>query len=303
MPLTTRSLFKAAYGDAADSDLLDGIIPQASRTIERHLNRSLEATTYRRWFDGTGCNRMFLTDWPITRIYRVANRSVSCLRVTNSTASMATVMVDETAMRLFSVSTAGVETDSEILLASFPTVTLLHAQIETLSGWTATIENTTGNLPSSSIRPQFGQYAVSPTDATIECADESDTVQVDVLGERMIERVSGITSTTVDFGSTQLMFAAGVANVFVWWKAGYTFPVDDVAHTKLDTAGNVPAELTMVCNAVSKGMLDTARQEIGAAESANITDFSYSLTGNNRAIADKIIADYANTLNKYRRFL
>jgi hypothetical protein len=298
-------LFKEAYGSAADSDLLDAIIPQASTAIERFLNRTLELTTYKRWFDGTGCSSMLLPDWPVTRIYVVSVGWNVAVRVKNTSAVMATVMCDETSVRLFAISTAGVETDSELLFSAYPTITTMAAAINALSanGWVATTETGYATEPSALIRSQAAQYAKSPQEAEIQIADESEGVKVNVIGDRMITRVSGNTTSSGDWDSTELIFPARMGNVFVWWKAGYTFPVDNGAHTKRDTEGNVPNDLRMVCNAVAKAMLDTARQDIGALQSANMTDFSYTLADGGRAITDRVCSEYATTLNKYRRFL
>lgn len=303
MPLTTRSLYKEAYGTSADSDLLDAIIPQASAAIERHLDRTLELTTYRRWFDGTGCNRMLLTEWPITRVYGISLDYDTALRVKHTSASMATVMVDSTAVRLFSVNaTTGAETDSELLFTAYPTVTLMAAAITAL-GWSCTTESGYSTLPSSTFRTNAAQYAVSPSEADIEIADESETINVAVETDRMIRRISGTTMSTQNWDNTELIFPAGIGNVFVWWKAGYTFPVDNAAHTGRDTAGNVPLPLTMVCNAIARAMFLNVGVDTGGMQSANMTDFSYTLAENGRAIADQVLKEYANTLNKYRRFL
>ena len=246
--LTTRTRFKtfAGISDTSQDTLIDQIIDQASGQIERYLRRSLTTTTYRQWYDGLGQPMLRLLQYPITALNYVSlfSRDVANIQ---STALIATVSFDGTNVVLTEVSSAGVETQTLLPVATYKTISTMVAAINacTTGTWTATTDYPDSLVkPCSMLRPIYGQNAAASGGASLIVP--GDPVQCKILSEDQIEMIDsemfpnwdifpnsegypnrmaslqpGMVPPTFSYG-----FPPGSKNVFVWFVAGYTMPSD-----------------------------------------------------------------------------
>lgn len=302
--LSTLFLFKTAMGitQSDDDDQFVALLGAASDAIVRHCDRTFALTTYREWLDGSGERFMLLRNWPITAIYGVATGFQQALQVKHATATYANVSAEDTGIRLFSVDTTGAQTESTIAYSSYATIGSLAAQIDSL-GWSTSILSGMSSQPSTLIRPIASVWAVSPSYAELQIPYMSRNVRLNPDSDRMIERLDWGFDLDLTAAGTRnpMIFPLGHSNVFAWYKAGYTEPVDDNSHSNLSVAGNVPAELTFICNNIAKALYDASDDVIGSSQSQRTGDVSWSIAEGGRAIIAKILNEYASVLTRYRR--
>lgn len=70
MALTTKENIKLLLGisDTSKDALLDYLITQADVIIENYLDRKIEQATYTEFYSGSGTERLFLNNYPVTSI-------------------------------------------------------------------------------------------------------------------------------------------------------------------------------------------------------------------------------------------
>lgn len=290
MPLTTQFLFKQ-YSGIEGTVAIQALIDQASKAIETHLDRSLESAIRKEWYDGTGRDYLLLCQYPITAVLGISTDTSDACDIKFAGGKFATLSISSTALTLYSINTLGVLTETELTFASHATVSLMATAIGAVTGWTATVSSGMGDYPTALLRPVTGAWSLSPDDYSIEVTDETEPARLVPDSDRMVRRASGVP------------FYAGISNVLVYYKAGYTLPVDNGGHDGLTTVGNVPADLALVCNQLVKALYDSGEQEMGIADSLTAGDHSYSIGEGSRGIVTKILKENMATLGKYRRMI
>jgi len=286
--LTTRYLFKQYAGISVTTltydALIDRLISDACELIGKACNRTFESTTYKQWLDGNGEIRMALPQWPITRIYKVTSDTevVMDIKFTGD-GSHADVTVDATNALLHTLSDVGVEASSELALATYKTISTLSAAIELVSGWSTSVYSGTNDLATLFLKPIYGEDALSPTSASLEVPDSSYSVRLVEGTNRMIEQVN------------LYRFLTGRSNVFCWFMAGYTLPVDNDEYTGLATAGNVPGGLTNTANAIISDVFKSRKKD-STMQSEHLGDYSYS-----RADVQSAVEQHRKDLSFYSK--
>ena len=264
--LTTQYLFKlyAGISVATHDTLIDRLISDVCELIAKSCNRTFESTTYKQWLDGNGETQMALPQWPITRIYKITSDTevVMDIKFTGD-GSHADVTVDATNVSLHTISAAGAEASNDLPIGTSKIISTLSAAIELISGWTTTVYSGTSSLATLFLKPIYGEDALSPTTASLEVPDSSYSVRRVEGTNRMIEQINSY------------QFLLGRSNVFCWFTAGYTLPVDNAGHTALTTEGNVPGGLTSTANAIINDVFK-GRKKDSAMQSEHLGDYSYS---------------------------
>lgn len=288
--LTTRYLFKtyAKISGTTDDTLIDYLVTWVSEALAKHLVRTFESTTYYQWLDGTGSPTILLPEWPVTALHVVSLQTTRAIYdITNTSASHATVSLFGGNLMLRSASSVGVVTATTKALSSYLTPTLLAAQITGTAGWSCSVESDAASLPSYCLKPVFAQYALSPDKVDIDIADESEPCEIVYGSDQLVELQSGL-------------FPYGKNNVFAWYTAGYTLPVDNEGHTGLTTAGNVPGNLTMVCNEIIRQVLNACKQAVGALQSETIGPYSYTISEEARGVLAASLKKHDMALTPYK---
>lgn len=289
--LTTQFLFKqqAGVSGSTDDTLILRLIDDVSDAIERYCDRTFGTATYRQWLDGTGTERLLLPQWPVTNAFMVTSDYDDVMTVMFTGGEEASVSVTDTSVYLHSVSTAGVATDTTIALATYKTVTALHTQIETVSGWSAVISSGMDTRPTTLLRPMWADDATSPISAELTIASDSSKMRISLTSQRAIESADGF------------CFPWGRRNIFVWYTAGYTLPVDNAGHTALTTTGDLPGGLIVAVNSIVNDVYQARRRD-RTLRSESLGDYSYTnASGPGDGLVVGAVEAHAHELSPYRR--
>jgi hypothetical protein len=290
--LTTRYLVKQFLGQSAnrktDDTRIDALIDPVSLAIGRYCGRTWETATYKRWLDGSGSARLLLPEWPITRLSMssIGRRTALEVQAATSAATWASVHIASSVLTLQWIDTSGDDNTSALALGTYKTMTTLAAAINAVSGWSASIKDSLDIQPSSLIANMGEQDALSPNSADIDLPDDP------ISARRCSE-----SEQAIDCGG---IWPEGSNNVFVWWVAGYTLPADVAGHGGIATAGDVPADLSLVANMIIQDVLESSKDG-RTMQSEKWTNYSYSkapgMTGGDLG---KFVENYAGALAPHR---
>jgi hypothetical protein len=149
-----------AYTGASSYDVVTQAIHEGiEQSIKNDCDKAFESVTYlNELYDGLGICRMRLRHVPITAVSRVSASLEDCIGIKNTLtdATTVSVLVDATNVTLTVGGGVGNSTTT-IAIASYPTLTLLVAKINTYSalGWYAEISQSYLNdKKTSSLIPQ-----------------------------------------------------------------------------------------------------------------------------------------------------
>jgi hypothetical protein len=308
--LTTLARFKAYAGitGTAQDAVITALIPQVGSQIERYLRRTLAATTYKVWLDGTGTPHLRLGQYPVLAVYQVSTGSSTVATVENTSAAvgLANVSCDGTSLSLVEMSSLGVEKITDITLAG-KTIATLKTAVELVAGWGMTILSTDWeNKAAALLRPLYGQDALSPSTADVVVPDKPAAIKVVI--DDAITLVSPAPSAVwrnyaptapsdVEWG-----FPTGIANVFCWYKAGYVLPTDAVDGPPAVAAsdGTLPPGLALVGHQILSDVLGSIQLNSNM-QSESIGDYSYTLRATDKGAVASAVENRKKDLNQYRR--
>ncbi len=160
------------YLTMTNNYLLERLIDNASVIIENFCDRIFVSATYtNERYDGDDTSRLILYQRPVTQVKKLGTQIESAIRITyTDTANAKTTayfrVYDNTNLDLH------VDTDSaiEVDFATYTTITAVSDQINSQSGWTASIQGGFGNYKSTELLDyEYGycldeiQYAVIAT--------------------------------------------------------------------------------------------------------------------------------------------
>ena len=300
--LTTQYLWKRwanqvlpSGTNTGDDPVLHAMIDMVSDAVASRLDRKFAAAEICEWLNGSGTRVMQVRHWPIQQVFACGVSSQDAIQIKNTAAQFASVATSETGISFQSI-TAGASANNSLTYATYPTLTLLVAAINNLSGWNATVLQgmvnyyAIGDQPSILLRPGMTGYCVAPDDFTIEIADQIEECRVCARTERSIER---------RYGSP---FPMGLENIFLWYKAGYDLPVDAADHASLATVGNLPSDLTHAVNIVVKAVIDGSDDLLGGAQGGTVgTGYTYQLAPGGRSALSIAMDEVMPLLQRYRR--
>ncbi len=168
--LTTLANCKTQIVDSTSSDdtLLTLLINGVSAYIERVVGVKFVARSWREWYNLNTQNRIVLNHRPVQWVNRAAYGAGLGLTINNTSSAInATAAVyrdpesaDAGGLRLTSVNSSGVTVSTNLTFATYPSLTLLAAAVNAVSGWTATASR---NIPSANLYPTGGQNALART--------------------------------------------------------------------------------------------------------------------------------------------
>ena len=287
--LSTRFLFKqyAGISGTGDDALIDSLLTNVSAAMASFCGRTFAATEYRSWLDGEGTNTITLPQYPVTNLYRMATGLETAAEITHTGGTTATVSCHGGVLYLDDVATNGTENHNTATLDTYPIISDLATQVATITGWTLTAQSTFSTANSRDIRDIYGEWCLSPDDVDLDVPDEGEAVRLVPESNQTIERP----------GST--VFPCGHANIYVHYKAGYTLPVDNTGHSALTTAGNVPGDLTLMCNEMVKQVLYTSKQKVGALESEKTQTYAYKVRTGALAAVQEALKSQALALSMH----
>lgn len=212
-----------------DDGLLDTLVSAASKIVENICDRVFATTPYTEWLDGNGQNYILVPHYPITEIERVCLGSVVALEVqcSQSDATRAVVSYDKINVDCKIVGGAEDGKTNSAAVATYKTLSTLDTQIDTFTGWAATIRHTDSGWASADIRPVSGLNALSPLYAQLLVPGDAVT-WIDDDGIRTIYLSSAV--------------SRGRKNVFVEWTGGYTSIPEPIEVVCAKIVGDLYAE-------------------------------------------------------------
>jgi uncharacterized phiE125 gp8 family phage protein len=270
--LVTLAQVKCYLGivDEDSDQILTALIDRASGYIERYCNRKLKTRTYsREVYYGNGYRRLILDQYPVTAVTRVSYGRKNAFSITNTTATNnATVEITASAVKL----TADGAAATSLALATYATITLLLAAINAVSGWTATLpDSSLGVRKSTDLLMRPGMHCLSPTVcyAELPLGELTDYFLVDPTEDRnygVIESVGG--------------FVCG-EDYFVDYTAGFT---------------TIPFALEEACILLIAYRYNQKAKD-ASIKSESLGDYSYSL----RDMSGALPPDLQDAIDLYRR--
>ncbi len=239
------------------TDLVSSILNHVDEFVKGYCRRDFESATYTEIHDGS--NPIFLNEFPITALSRVAVGRDKAFSVnnTNST-SYATVSCNGTN---FTCNLNG--STNDLALSTYTTLTTLVAAINALgNGWTATLSSSSyGDILSSEIIDFYGKSCLDTDVAYIEIPDSSlDDVILDTDTGRLIGN-----------------FPSGYHNVFVYYTAGYS---------------TIPEDLQMAVKILVQFIYNKIKDDNLGIKYYNLGDVRISLTDELPMEAEKILLSY-----------
>ena len=130
----------AGVTGTCDDQLIDELVQQASTMINSYLGYNVISQTYREYQSSSDGPNIWLENIPISSVdlVSVGRDCPITINYTAGDASRASVEVTTTLLRLRS-RVSGVITTTELVLADNATMSALETNIETVTGWTATV--------------------------------------------------------------------------------------------------------------------------------------------------------------------
>ena len=248
-----------AVGDP--SDLVSTILTSTDKYVKEYCRRTFELASYSEIYDG-GVSSIFVNEYPITALSRVAQGRIEVLSVNNTaTSSYASCSCDGTN---FTCNLNG--SDSDLLLATYPTITTLVGAINALgSGWVATVSGDYGDFLSSEIINFYGKSCLN-----------NDTAYAEIPSGSLTDFI-----IDADTGEIKHNFPCGFQNIFINYTAGYS---------------TIPTDLQMAVKILVQFIYDKARDNDFGLE-------YYSLGDVKKAFTNEFPIEVQKILMSYKRFM
>ncbi|MBI3406939.1 MAG: hypothetical protein HY040_01100 [Planctomycetes bacterium] len=220
-----RNLANLASPSAAELQAIDTMIRTASGAIENHCRRAFVAGQYDELYNGTQSPRLFLRNFPIISIERIAANPTTVLTVTNNSATnqRATLKITKEGLDLTRVASA-VTTLNSLAFSTYTTLSALKAAIDALgNGWSSTIGAANlESLATADIRPIQGAMNAKDKPAEVR-------IHVDEASAYEIDEARGIIIRGSECGGLDAStWQGGVNDWRVIYTAGYETVPEDV---------------------------------------------------------------------------
>lgn len=150
-----------------DDSVLSNIMEASQNEIETYCDCTFAATTYDEILHGFGRPGLWLSHKPIVCVYRLACCPDWALRIRTSDPAISrfTVRVNSTSV-ILTQTASGVEVTDTMILASYPTITLLGAAIVAL-GYTVAVNPLYTSWSSTDLRTMQGAFGGKNQDAEL----------------------------------------------------------------------------------------------------------------------------------------
>lgn len=216
--------------------LIASLNAAATVAIQRETKRALLEATYAEYVSGGNhpYDVLFLQEFPVTAITRVATNPQTVLTVTNANTTLnqrATVATIGTTVRLYRVA-SGVATTNDLSTATYVTVTAIANAINAIGyGWTATVQGGFGLYATADLKPLQGAYTALNGGADLQIYTEELGSRASAGWSDDCDRGSlGIGQWRLDdkAGTLYGRFPRGHLNVRVDYTAGFAVIPDDL---------------------------------------------------------------------------
>jgi hypothetical protein len=290
MGLSTIYLFKTAFPstDSTNAQITTAINTSTSY-IEQYLDRKLEYQEYTEVLDVyEGLSQ--LTEYPIVKIKNVLNNYNDTVLVqTDDTLYQAIFSSNNTSLSITTTNNIAEDTETVLNYSSYANLASLTTAIDNISGITRSVLTVYESTPSKYLTPinkVMGKSAQMYLYSWVR--DTSNTLDY-----------------YLDPVTTRNLLIKDYCNryIYVNYIAGYTYPVDNGTNTGLAISGNVPIDLTDICNRLSYIILDDMNNGIksGYYKSESLGDYSYTLSDSAKSSVESLINSFEDVLLKYKK--
>lgn len=233
---------------------------------KKYCRREFESATFKEAYDGTGEDCLFLKQYPVTDVLRVALGKVNVISIKNiNKATSATVTVNDTGLILYYNGVA----DSTITFALNTTVGAVVAAINALSanGWYAETIGDYADYLSTELRKVYGLNAIDENYVYLTIPDKT-TIPFEVYtDEGVIETEGG--------------WPQGHNNIFVDYIAGYS-------------VADMPDDLKLAICILTKFIHQRTKEESFGLKNYSIDGISQTF------VEDGIPTEARRTLDSYK---
>lgn len=278
-PTAAQSITSDQAAAEDPTAIVQTVLNGVDKWVKQYCGRDFESTSYtNELYDGEGSASLFLKQYPIISVERLAIGTINGIKVHNASAdaTRATVTVNNTGLVL--IVTGGANAGSDTLLfADYATLTLLATAItdivDTTTGlskdWTASVVSSTyTGHASSELLPKYGAYCGITGGATwayLEMPDEPLT-DFEVFPDKGIIKYSG-------------GFPEGTNNIVIDYTAGYA---------------TLPEDLKLAVSMLVKMIYDRRDQEVFGVE-------QYSLGYVRNMLTKEMPHEVKEILSRYRK--
>jgi len=222
------------YNDTSKDNVLIDIINYVTDGMEHECNRKFMARDFNEIIrvDVRTANSICVENVPVLRIYKVgfSQKTFAFINASKSNFLRAFIWVETDRIRIREIDNNGVETNRSLVFTTYGTVAKLVAEINSLSGWTATLsENAPSSemIPSTSWDAAYSTYNLNGIDNTSFNTDYNFDPDIGAV------YISKGNVTQLTTSPTNLRYA------YVQYRAGYETIPDDLQHLCAKLCKNV----------------------------------------------------------------
>ena len=276
--ITSTSAVKTYLGisDSTYDTVLAALVAKASAMVEDACGRHIISASYAKWLDGTGEDRLYLPETPVTAVSRISIGTDDAMAITceASDATHATVSVTDTYV-ICTVSDGASAATNSLAIGTYTTMATMAAAINALSGsWTAEVLGTYDSFRTSTLREMPSQFCLN-TNARILMPSEPEADFVFHEDEGYVQLRAG-------------GFMAGHGNIYAAWTAGYS---------------TIPAAVQQVCIELVANLFHQRKRDTSLS-GETLGDYSWrAASGASSASGGAFGPDLHQRLGKYRDVL
>lgn len=258
MALITRATVKE-YLNITDTEYdtyIDNLLDPITDIIEKYCDRVFEAADYKTWIKGWGGTSLYLPQYPVNTVSRVAidKLEVADIECQVSGATRAYVSITSTGMNLRYVDSSGVsQSETTLAFATYGTLIALQAAMPT--GWVMTISDDDYNT--------YPTLDLIPIQSA-PCLDgEDDEYTIEMPSDEMVVKLGDFENGEIQ--SVDQDFPTGRKLIYIEYNAGYS--------TIPDALQAIAAQ--MIWNGIN-GMDSTSDSSDTTMKSEKLGDYTYT---------------------------
>ncbi len=296
MPLSNTTLFKRDFPNADFTDqTIINALQLSTDILINYCNREFEYGTYTSYLSGSGDRYLILPIYPIDRVLDISTEIYDGINLTvDSGVYSATIYSDSTKLTVDITDLDGDITSTEILYADYQRMSDIVTELSAITELTVTLSSQYNNEPSRKIKP----------DNMIVLGGQTEYIRF-YKSDLAIKFVRE--DKTDDVITFNRALNSGNANIYVKYRAGYIYPVEDDGESSSSESDEVyitytvPNDLINICNKLAYTLMTEGNAEnlqTGIYKSESLGDYSYTKFDNNSPVTQLLLAD-KNTLSKY----
>ena len=269
MAITTLAAVKEYLGltDTSKDALLVNLIVRVQDAVEKYCNRTFDATAYTEWMNGSGEADLYVKQWPITALLRVAigRRGAGSLTHSNSNAYSCVLQNNGTNFTAIEYLNDGTTNTATVAISGSTTISsLMGSVVGSVTSITNNTDATLGAMPSTELVEFYG-FEMVDSNYQIEVYDKN-------INDFRVDLDQGILYRTIGW-------PRGTNNVYVSYTAGYSSIPGDLEQLAIDIIANVYRSTSINTSLKSESIGDYKYEvaDQGNAVSSAVADKSYDL--------------------------